>query len=179
MRKEINVFQFCKETNLLLRDEGVFLVSKGSGKPNIMTIGWGFLGTFWRRPVFIVAVRHSRYTYELLEASSSFTVCLPGRGMEKALEVCGTKSGREIDKFKELGLTPSNSYKVEAPFIEECPVHYECEIIYKHGLEAEGIPREVVDEIYPSGNLHTLYYGEVKGVYAVEGAGEALKKWQT
>ena len=106
MRKEVDKFQYVDETNTLMRKEGIFLVVEGNDKnPNIMTIGWGFLGTMWSKPVFIVAVRHSRHTFKLLEESDSFTVCLPAKGMSKALEVCGTKSGRDMDKFKMFGYT--------------------------------------------------------------------------
>jgi len=175
MRKQVDEFKYVAEANRLLKGGGILLVTQGKkGKPNAMTIGWGFLGTMWRRPVFIVAVRLSRHTLRLMEDSDSFTVCLPGKGMEKALEVCGTKSGRDMDKFKELGLTASKSTQVKAPHIEECPVHFECEIVYKDQMEPGELKKAVEDEVYTSKDLHTIYYGEIKGVYEVEGAKNKL-----
>ncbi|MES0325661.1 MAG: flavin reductase family protein, partial [Candidatus Bathyarchaeia archaeon] len=89
MRNEVDNFQYVVETNKLMRKGGLLLVSEGEeGKPNAMTIGWGFLGTMWSKTVFIVAVRYSRHTYKLMEESDSFTVCLPSKDMEKALEYC-------------------------------------------------------------------------------------------
>jgi len=171
MRNQVNEFKYVVETNRLMRSGGVLLVAKGSeGKPNAMTIGWGFLGTMWRRPVFVVAVRLSRYTYKLLEESDSFTVCLPGKGMENWLEVCGTKSGRDVDKFKELGMTAAEGISVSAPYIEECPVHFECQIIYKDEMKPGELMKAVEDEVYPMKNMHVIYYGEVKGAYEAEDA---------
>lgn len=175
MRKKVDEFKYVAETNKLLKDGGLLLVTQGEkGKPNAMTIGWGFLGTMWRRPVFIVAVRLSRYTHKLMGDSDSFTVCLPGKGMENVLDACGTKSGRDMDKFKELGLTASKGIQVKAPHIEECPVHFECEIVYKDQMEPGELKKAVEDEVYASKDLHTIYYGAIKGVYEVEGARSKL-----
>lgn len=174
-RKKVDEFKYIVEANRLMRDGGLFLVSEGKdGKPNAMTIGWGFLGTMWRRPVFVVAVRLSRHTHKLLEESDSFTVCLPGKEMEEWLDVCGTKSGRDMDKFKELNMTAVKGVNVEAPYIGECPVHVECEIIYKNEMKPGQLKKGVEEEVYPTKDMHVLYYGEVKGVFAVGDADERL-----
>lgn len=170
-RKNVDEFRYIVEANRLMRGDGLFLVSRGKGgKPNAMTIGWGLLGTMWRRPVFVVAVRLSRHTHRLLEESDSFTVCLPGKGMEDWLEFCGTKSGRDVDKFKELGMTAAKGLEVEAPYIEECPVHFECEIVYRNEMKPGQLRKAIEDDVYPGKDMHVLYYGEVQGVYAVEDA---------
>lgn len=174
-RKKVDEFKYIVEANRLMRGGGLFLVAEGKdGKPNAMTIGWGFLGTMWRRHVFVVAVRLSRHTHKLLEESDSFTVCLPGKEMEKWLEVCGTKSGRDMNKFKELGMTAAKGVNVEAPYIEECPVHIECEIAYRNEMKPGQLKKAIEDEVYPTKDMHVIYYGEVKGVYAVEDAEEKL-----
>jgi flavin reductase (DIM6/NTAB) family NADH-FMN oxidoreductase RutF len=175
MRNQVNEFKYIAETNRLMKGGGLLLVAQGKkGKPNAMTIGWGFLGTMWRRPVFVVAVRLSRHTHRLLEESDSFTVCLPGKGMEKWLDFCGTKSGRDMDKFKELGMTAAKGVMVKAPYIEECPVHIECQIVYKDEMRPGELMKAVEDEVYPTKDMHVLYYGEVKGVYETEGAAGKL-----
>ncbi len=158
-----------------MREGGLFLVTQGKDKkPNAMTIGWGFLGTMWRRPVFVIAVRFSRYTHKLIEESDSFTVCLPGNNMEEWLEFCGSKSGRDIDKFKALGMTPTKGLAVNAPFIEECPVHLECEIIYKNQMMLGQLNKEIEDDVYPNKDFHSIYYGEIKGVYVAHDAESKL-----
>jgi flavin reductase (DIM6/NTAB) family NADH-FMN oxidoreductase RutF len=173
-RKKISNFVFVEATNRLMRDGGLLLVSAGNdGKPNAMTIGWGLVGTMWREPFFVVAVRLSRYTHALIEESEEFTVCLPAKGMGEALDVCGTKSGRDVDKFKKLKLTAMTGLMVGAPYIGECPVHYECRVAYKTELKPGQLDKELEDDVYPGGNYHVLYFGRILGVYA---EGDAAKK---
>ncbi len=174
-RKKVDAFKYVAEANRLMRGDGLFLVSSGrDGKLNAMTIGWGLLGTIWRKPVFVVAVRLSRHTHKLMEESDSFTVCLPGKGMEEWLEFCGTKSGRDVDKFKELGMTAAKGVDVEAPSIEECPVHIECEIVYRDEMKPGQLKEAMEDDVYSSKDMHVIYYGEVKGVYEVDDAAGKL-----
>lgn len=174
-RKKVDEFSYVVEANSLMRGGGLFLVSRGKdGKPNAMTIGWGLLGTMWRRPVFVAAVRLSRHTHRLLEESDSFTVCLPDKVMGGWLDFCGTRSGRDVDKFKKLGMTAAKSVNVEAPYIEECPVHIECKVVYRNEMKPGQLEKAIEDDVYPGKDMHVLYYGEVKGVYAVEDADERL-----
>ncbi len=174
-REKVGDFQFVDETHNLMRGDGLYLVAKGKDGPaNAMTIGWGLVGTMWSRPFFIVAVRLSRHTYKLMEESSSFTVCLPSKGMVEALDFCGTKSGRDYDKLKELGLTAKKGLLVEAPYIEECPVHYECTIAFKTPVKRGALPEEIEDGVYPKRNYHVLYFGEILGVYATKDAEDKL-----
>jgi len=85
-------------------DKGLLLASAGKdGRTNIMTVGWGLIGVLWREPVFMVAVRPSRYTHGLIEETGEFTVNVPKQGMGNTVTYCGTVSGREHDKFKECG----------------------------------------------------------------------------
>lgn len=175
MIKKVDTFKYIVETTKLMKNEGILLVAEGKDKkPNTMTIGWGFLGTMWRKPVFVVAVRHSRHTFKLMEESDSFTVCLPAKGMSKELEICGTKSGREVDKFKMFNFTALKGETVEAPYIKECPVHFECKIVYKDDLRPGVLPKEIENEVYPNKNMHMLYYGEVTGVFADSDADNRL-----
>ena len=174
-REKVENFSFIAETDRLLREGGLLLVSEGDdGKPNAMTIGWGLVGTMWSEPFFVVAVRLSRHTHKLIEEAGKFTVCLPSKGMAEALNVCGTRSGRDMDKLKELGLTAKKGTAVEAPYIAECPVYYECEVAFKTQVEKGELKEELENRVYASGDYHTLYYGHIKGVYAVEGAEEKL-----
>ncbi len=174
-RDLVKDFEFVDDTNRLMRDEGILLVAADKdGKPNAMTIGWGLVGTIWRKPFFTVAVRLSRYTHKLMEESGTFTVCLPAKGMEEILDVCGTKSGRDMDKFKELGLTAKKAFQVDALYIAECPVHYECRVTYKVELKPGQLIEELEEDAYPKGNYHVLYFGQILGVYARNDAAEKL-----
>ncbi|MGB9622631.1 MAG: flavin reductase family protein [Candidatus Bathyarchaeia archaeon] len=174
IKEEVEPFKFIDETEYLLKNNGLLLCTMGKDKkPNLMTIGWGLIGTMWRQPFFVVAVRASRYTYKLIEEHGEFTVCLPSNRMERILDFCGSKSGRDFDKFKELAITPIKSNQVEVPFVAECPVHYECKVAYKVKVKPGELDTALEKEVYPSGDYHTIYFGRIKGVYAEK---DALKK---
>ena len=95
--QNINAFDHA-ETILKVLAKGAFLTTAAGGRHNTMTIGWGALGNIWGKPVFTVMVRHSRYTHELIEAHNEFTVSFPlTAAFSKALGLCGSKSGRDMD----------------------------------------------------------------------------------
>ncbi|HSO10078.1 MAG TPA: flavin reductase, partial [Desulfoprunum sp.] len=84
---------------------GAFLTVRAGDAVNTMTIGWATIGWIWQKPILMVAVRDSRHTFTLLETTDNFTVTVPtGSESAKALTLCGTKSGRDIDKFAACGL---------------------------------------------------------------------------
>ncbi|MCG4586306.1 flavin reductase, partial [Anaerosalibacter bizertensis] len=104
MFKEVNFNDYSKEA-LEQINNGAFLTVKSGDEVNTMTIGWGNIGVIWSMPIFTVAVRYSRHTYNLLENSDEFTVSIPIKiDMKKELAFCGTKSGRDVNKFKECNL---------------------------------------------------------------------------
>ena len=105
--QNINAFDHA-ETILKVLAKGAFLNTAAGGRHNTMTIGWGALGNIWSKPVFTVMVRHSRYTHELIEAHNEFTVSFPlTAAFSKALGLCGSKSGRDMDKFAAAEITPA------------------------------------------------------------------------
>ncbi|MCC6018378.1 MAG: flavin reductase family protein [Candidatus Verstraetearchaeota archaeon] len=177
VRVSVDPYSVINETIAKLNSGGLLLVSMGlSGVPNVMTIGWGLIGRMWREPFFIVAVRKSRYTHKLLEERGEFTVNVPSDGMDKVLEYCGTYSGRDHDKFKELGLTAMPSYKVSVPYIAQCPIHYECKVSFKVDVTPGSLEKSIEESIYPSGNYHTLYFGRILGVYVEESIASKILK---
>lgn len=149
-----------------LRTQGAFLTVKSGEKINTMTIGWGSVGYEWNRPVFTVFVRKSRFTYDLMENSDNFTVSIPlSKNLKNALAVCGSKSGRDVDKFKECNLTLENSKMVDTPIIAECELHYECKIVYKQEMNPELLAKDIGESAYANGDYHTVYYGEIIETY--------------
>jgi flavin reductase (DIM6/NTAB) family NADH-FMN oxidoreductase RutF len=157
-------FEAALETYERLRSPGALLVA-GAGKSNIMTIGWGVLGVIWGRPVLTVLVRPSRHTHGFMESHDEFTVCIPTKEMKEAVAFCGTKSGRDVDKAAECGFTMKPGIETAVPYIHECPVHYECRIVQRNQVEASTLDAEIVGQYYPSGDFHTVYFGEILGVY--------------
>lgn len=164
---EINYTDYLKETIDKLRMPGLLLASAdAAGKPNAMTIGWGIIGIIWGKPVFVVLVRPSRYTYNLIERSGDFTVNVPSIDMSEIVSYCGTKSGRDHDKFTEKKMTAKPGNTVKSPIIEECVIHYECSIIHKNEVLKDKLADNIVYSAYPKGDFHAIYYGEILSAYA-------------
>ncbi len=158
-----------------IREDGLLLVTAGAdGKPNVMTIGWGTIGSIWSRPVFLVLVRPSRYSYTRLEEAGDFTVNVPPRELAEAVAHYGTVSGREHDKFLENRLTPVPSRQVRPPIIQECVVHYECRTLHRNDLAPDTLAQAVQDEFYAQGDYHRVYFGEIVAVYADDDAAGRL-----
>jgi flavin reductase (DIM6/NTAB) family NADH-FMN oxidoreductase RutF len=155
-----------EEAMTYLHKQGAFLTVKNGDLVNTMTISWGNIGFEWNKPIFTVLVRESRYTYELMEKASEFTVSIPlSDSLKPALAFCGSKSGRDVDKFKECNLSLESGKSVETPIISDCELHYECKIVYKQAMDPEMLSDEIKKSCYMNGNYHTIYYGEIISCY--------------
>lgn len=168
MKEDVKYNDHLKEV-LEQLPKGAFLTVKDGDKLNTMTIGWGTVGFIWQKPVFMIMVRQSRYTYQILENTREFTVSIPIKNnLKKELAFCGTKSGRDVDKFKECNLTPERGKVVETPIIGECDLHYECKIIYQQSMEPALAAPGIKKLAYPKGDYHGMYYGEIVACYLKE-----------
>ncbi|KPU42284.1 flavoredoxin [Oxobacter pfennigii] len=168
MYRQIKHSEYSKEILEQLQ-RGAFLTVKSGDKVNTMTIGWGALSVIWGKPVFTVLVRKSRYTYEIIEESHEFTVSLPIKGqLKEALGFCGSKSGRNTDKFKECNLTLKDGQKVNVPVIDECDIQIECKIVYKQDMDENCLDADIKSRAYAKGDYHTIYYGEIVSIYIKE-----------
>ena len=148
--------------------KGALLTVKANGKVNTMTIGWATIGHIWRKEVFMVAVRDSRYTFEFIENSDNFTVTIPtGSQHKKTIAFCGTKSGRDYDKFAECNLKTVDGRTVDSPIVDIPGVHYECKIIYKSAMDP-ALLDEHLEKLYPAKDYHTLYFGEILSCYQTD-----------
>ena len=148
--------------------QGAFLTVKAGEAVNTMTIGWATIGIIWQRPIFMVAVRDSRHTFTLMEQADNFTVTVPaGSAHNKAVAFCGTKSGRDVDKFKECGLALQPGQRVASPVLAIPGVHYECRIVYKSAMDP-ALLDPALENLYPQKDYHTLYFGEILACYETE-----------
>lgn len=162
----VNFTLKLEEAMNYLHKQGAFLTVRSGDITNTMTISWGNIGFEWNKPIFTVLVRESRYTYELIENSSEFTVSIPlSSELKSALAYCGSKSGRNVDKFKECNLTLAPGKSVSTPIIADCELHYECKIAYKQEINPELLTKEIKKSSYRTGDYHTLYYGEIVNCY--------------
>lgn len=138
--------EFWKAGNMLYPVPAVMVsCQRKSELPNIITIAW--CGTCCTNPpILYISIRPERYSYDIIKETKEFVVNLVPEDLVYATDYCGVKSGRNVNKFKELNLTPSPSQKVYAPSISECPVNIECK----------------VKEIIPLGS-HDMFIAEIVG----------------
>ena len=119
------------------KGQGAFLTT-GKDKPNTMIISWGGIGFFWGSPVFETVVRFSRHSFPLLQEWEEFTISFPDfplGDLANAYQVSGSQSGRDIDKFAQLGLTALPGQNVSVPVIGQCHLHLECKGVYKSTVD--------------------------------------------
>ena len=129
--------------------------------------------------MFVVYVRVGRYTRELLDQNPEFTINIPlGEVDKEIVKVCGTESGRDVDKVAKLGLTLEESKEVTVPGIKELPLTLECKVVFRQKQEIELIDKKFVEKYYPqnigseasgaNADAHIAYYGEVVNAYIIE-----------
>ncbi|MEQ8180509.1 MAG: flavin reductase family protein [Smithellaceae bacterium] len=164
--KELDYMVIAEEVVRRAR-RGAFLTVKAGDELNTMTMGWVSFGFIWQRPIMMVMVRPTRYTFEIMEKAVDFTVTLPLDDMKNELEYCGSKSGRVVDKFKECNLEIEKSQKVVSPIIKTHAYHYECKIVYKSAMNPAFLAKEVDASLYAEKDYHTLYFGEIVACYGI------------
>ena len=133
---------------------------------NTMTIGWCQLGRLWNQPVCTVYVRPERYTYEFTEKHDYFTVSVMSLEAKQTMAFCGSKSGRDVDKIKECGLTLCYG-KEDAPFFDEAELVLVCKKIYMQDLEPNGVleDEKILSFYGENGGWHRMYVGRVEEAY--------------
>ncbi len=148
--------------------KGAFLTVKSGKALNTMTIGWAAFGVVWNKPIMMVAVRSSRHTFGIIEAAGDFTVTISAGDMQKEIAYCGSKSGRDVDKFKMCNLETADSRQTASPIIKTRGRHYECKIIYKSAMDPAHLDKDYASKLYPQKDYHTLYFGEILACYETE-----------
>ena len=94
---------------------------------NLLTVAW--TGTVCTNPpMCYISVRPERHSYEIIRRTGEFVINLTTRDLARAADWCGVRSGRDYDKFREMGLTPGKALQVAAPIVEEAPVSIECRV---------------------------------------------------
>ncbi|NLG03790.1 MAG: flavin reductase family protein [Clostridia bacterium] len=153
--------QIWKPGNILYPVPAVMLsCQRADEKPNIITVAWA--GTICSDPVMLsVSIRPERYSYEIIKETGEFVVNLVTKNLTYATDYCGVKSGRQVDKFKEMKLTANKSSVIAAPGIDESPVNIECRVekiipLGSHDLFLAKVEAVSVDETYidATGKFH-------------------------
>ena len=174
MKKYIDLWEYAGK---ILEQVGTaaLVTAKADGEVNTMTIGWGTLGVEWAKPIFTVFVRQSRHTKKLLDKNGEFTINVPLKGVDRKaiLGFCGSKSGRDVDKIKEMDLHLEEADVISVPGIKEFPITLECRVVYKQDQDLSFLDEDKRLRYYApntanDGDYHTAYYGEVLAAYIIE-----------
>jgi flavin reductase (DIM6/NTAB) family NADH-FMN oxidoreductase RutF len=145
-----------------LLDKDWMLITAGKdGHFNTMTASWGGFGIIWNQPMAFIFVRPPRYTYQFLEQYEMFTLSFFGPGYRKALNFCGSRSGRDVDKMAETGLSPVVSEKGNIYF-REARLIFECRKIYFQDICPENFLDQKIESNYPEKDYHRMYFGKIE-----------------
>ncbi len=148
----------------LLDQEWALLVA-GSEHPNPMTVSWGGFGTLWNRPVATVYVRPTRFTFGLLDARPEFTLNFLPEARKPALELCGTASGRDMDKWEAAGLEPAPSERIAVPRVAGADLSLECRVLSTIDIDPARFLDPAIEQLYPARDYHRAFLGEVLAVW--------------
>lgn len=165
MKNEVKLSQ----AKWLVEPGCVVLVTTGSmEKPNVMTFSWQTPVNSADPCLIVLAISHIRYSYDLIKQNNELVINVPGEELLEQTHFVGTVTGRNIDKFRESGLTPAAARMVAPPLIEECAAHLECRVVnifkmQSHDLLVCKVLRAVADSELFDGKwlpekFHTLHY---------------------
>lgn len=177
MKEKINVTEYAG----LITDtlpKGILLNTNGD-KFNSMVIGWGALGRVWSLPTYTVYVRENRYTKEQLDKTGEFTISIPLNGpIPEIAKVCGSQSGRDINKVEAAQLTLEEPEVTNTPGIKEYPLTLECKLLYSQEQDLARIPKDIREKMYPQDvdgtfpmanrDAHTAYIGQIVAAYVIK-----------
>lgn len=160
--KTTDLHKIDENTFKLIGSDWMLITSGNLQSYNTMTASWGGLGVLWNKPVSYIFIRPTRYTYEFVEKNSTYTLSFFSEKYRKALTLCGSKSGRDIDKAKAAGITPEETgngtvFFTEARLILECRKLYFQDINPSHFLDSS------INKLYDN-DYHRMYIGEITGI---------------
>lgn len=157
--KEINPAQITENPFTLIGKDWMLVTAGNKEKLNTMTASWGSVGIMWNKPVAFTFVRPQRYTYEFIEKSEYYTLSFYDDEYRKMLNFCGTKSGRDVDKVKETGITPV--FNEQAPYFEQAKLVLVCRKLYNQFLNEESLYDKSLKSNYENNDYHKMYVGEI------------------
>ena len=157
--KNINPMELNENVIRLISLEWMLITAGDESGYNTMTASWGGLGFMWNRPVALCVVRPVRHTYGFIEKHGAFTLSFYDEKYKKALQLCGSKSGRDIDKAKEAGLTPV--FESGSVYFSEARLVLICKKLYYNDINPGNFIDKKINENYPNQDYHRVYVGEI------------------
>ena len=162
--KFISPFELNENTFDLLDNQWMLILAGTKEKHNSMTASWGGFGILWNKPVAFIFIRPQRFTLQFVEQNEYFTLNLFEEKWRSALELCGSKSGRDIDKTKAAGLSITESLKCIA--FQEARMVIECRKLYIDDIKPENfLDKGIIEKHYPKSDFHRLFIAEITSVY--------------
>ena len=162
--KKIDVKSLQDNVFSLIGDRWMLITAGTAERCNTMTASWGGLGVLWGAPAATIYLRPQRYTKEFVDRKEYFTLTFFPEEYRKALSLCGSKSGRDVDKVKECGFTVKTA-ACGAPYFEEAELVLVCRKRFVQEMDPNNIPQEIKEKWYPQQDYHTMYIGEIVEAY--------------
>ena len=163
--QEINVREFSMKPFKMIGDQWMLVPAGDQIKYNTMTASWGGVGVMWAEPSATCYIRPQRYTKEFVDNSDYFTLCFFDESYRKALNLCGSTSGRDVDKIKECGFTVQAGAG-NAPYFAEAELVLVCKKRYAQLMQPECFTDKTIDgKFYPQKDYHVMYIGQIVEAY--------------
>lgn len=164
MFKEIDITHLNENVVDLFKNRWALVTAGDKDALNTMTVSWGAVGELWGKDMATLYIRPQRYTEEFLNKNDYLTVSFYPEDMKKQIHgVCGSKSGRDVDKVKECNLTPV--FDEKAPYFNEAQIVLVCKKAAKSRFNPdEFLDGEIDEKWYPQNDYHFIYYAEIEKV---------------
>ena len=160
MLKEMEIKELSFNPFELIGQDWMLITAGDREKHNTMTASWGGLGVLWGKPVSFVFIRPQRYTLEFVDQQEYYSLCFFDKAYRPALNYCGSHSGRDGDKDKETGLTPS--FDSQTPYYKEAKLVLICRKLYRQPMDPEFfLDQEPNKKWYPDKDYHKIFVGEI------------------
>ena len=168
MFKEIEFTEVKENVVDLLKNRWALVTAGDINGYNTMTVSWGAVGELWGRDMATVYIRPQRYTEEFLNSNDYFTISFYPQELKNQIHgVCGSKSGRDVDKAKECGLTPC--FDEKAPYFTDASIVLVCRKMAKSKFDPKDfIDTTITEKWYPQNDFHYIYYAEIEKVLISE-----------
>lgn len=163
--KEMQPKDLTENTFRMIGDDWMLITAMDpvSGKYNTMTASWGGFGVLFHKPVAYIFIRPQRYTKLFADSAERLTLSFFAGAQRPALQICGTKSGRDCDKIKQAGLSPFVDGKIVG--FKEADKIFVCRKLYAAPLTKEGFMDEKIPQsVYAQNDYHTMYVLEIEKV---------------
>ena len=165
MLNKIDVKTLDQNVFSLIGEQWMLITAGTADRCNTMTASWGGLGVLWGKNVATVYIRPQRYTYEFVEQGDYFTLSFFGEEYRKALALCGSKSGRDVDKIKECGFTVETG-EGGAPYFAQAELVLVCKKAYWQDIDpTHFVDGDIDGKCYPNKDYHRMYVGEIVEAY--------------